>query len=202
MLQIYCSWVWRKRTASMLWINGDIERTWIVSLRYAGRSCIVCRIHSGCLQICRTWKRPSLWSPKFQTSQWFRIRTKILFCWVSYLGHILTALFLTTHSRWKWKCSKCASEVYRRTKMQPSKLKMGSLPWWFSNETESPIVRLHLQVPTVRCGCTFHIFQWIGKPKSTGFACPCTAAFLWSTHHQYHGSSDGVTVGVVGTKGL
>lgn len=52
--------------------------------------------------------------------------------------------------------------------------------WWFSNG-----------MTTLKTSCSASN-RWL----------PCTAAFLWSTHHQHHGSSDGVRVGVVGRIGL
>lgn len=153
MIGIYCSWVWRKRTASMLWINGDIEWTWIVSLRYVGRSCFVCRIQDV-YRTCRLER--DLRSPKFQKTQWLRIQTypNKDFVVLSFFGQILTTFFLTPNCCWKSTCPYC--NLLRSTLQHLTTR-------WFSNG----MTTLKTSCSAFNCSLWMY-FSWIGVPKAPG----------------------------------
>lgn len=156
MIRIYCSWLWRKRTASMLWINGDIEWTWSVSLRYAGQSCTVCRIQDV-YRTCRLER--DLRSPKFQKTQWLRIQ--------AYLKKDVVVLSFSLgkcspHSFWPQTVVENKRAHTATLYVQDGSINILTT-WWFSNG----MTTLKTSCSASNCSLWMY-FSLIGVPKAPG----------------------------------
>lgn len=142
----------------MLWINGNIEWTWIVSLRYVGQSCIVYRIQDV-YRTCRLER--DLWNPKFQKTQWLRIQAYpntvfvvLSFYWAN-SHHILSDPKLLLKNK--------------RAHTATLYIQDGSIniltTWWFSNG----MTTLRTSCSAFNCSLWMY-FSWIGVPKAPGLA--------------------------------
>ena len=145
----------------MLWINGDIEWTWIVSLRYVGRSCIVCRIQ-GVYRTCRLER--DLRRPKFQKTQWLRIQTypnKDFVVLSFLLGKI------SPHSFWPQTVVENKRAHTATFYVQDGSINILTT-WWFSNG----MTTLKTSCSASNCSLWMY-FSLIGVPKARGlFALP------------------------------